>query len=158
VKAFSLNIKAETILEGKLDEQASIFKDEYFEEMLDRGNVDADTEEIIENFILPTQFKTSKLNSTIVITQEDETSIKFFMEGMKIVPSSTPVLLAYLEKASEKIDDANFSLNLVGASSNGEYVEIIIPDSTSDPLQDDPTSISWDFLKLESLRPNLFPD
>jgi hypothetical protein len=62
VKAFSLNIKAETILEGKLDEQASIFKDEYFEEMLDRGNVDADTEEIIENFILPTQFKTSKLD------------------------------------------------------------------------------------------------
>jgi hypothetical protein len=85
------------------------------------------------------------------MTQEDETSIKFFMKGMKIIPPSTPVLLDYLEKASEKIDDEDFILNLVGASSNGEYIEIITPDSTSDPLQDDQSSVSWDFAKLENL-------
>ena len=146
-----MNIETETMLEGELDEQASLFKDELFEEILVTGDIDADTKEIIEDFILPTQLKISKLNSTIIMTQEDETSIKFHMKGVKIIPPSTQVLLAYLEKASEKIDDTKFTLNLVGASSNGEYVEIIIPDSTSDPLQDDPTSVSWDFAKLENL-------
>jgi hypothetical protein len=147
----ALNIETETMLEGELDEQASLFKDDLFEEILVTGDIDADTKEIIEDFILPTQLKISKLNSTIIMTQEDETSIKFHMKGVKIIPPSTPVLLSYLEKASEKIDDINFTLNLVGASSNGEYVEIIIPDSTSDPLQDEPTSVSWDFAKLENL-------
>jgi hypothetical protein len=147
----ALTIKTESVLEGELDEQVSLIKDALFEEILETEELDADTKEIIENFILPTQFKISKLNSTIVMIQEDETSIEFYMEGLKIIPPSTPVLLAYLEKASEKIDDVNFTLNLVGASSNGEYVEIIIPEATSDPLQDDPTNVSWDFVKLENL-------
>jgi hypothetical protein len=89
----ALKIKTETILEGELDEQVSLFKDKLFEEMLERGDIDTETEEIIENFILPTQFEISNLNSTIVMTQEDETSIKFFMKGMKIIPPSTQLMM-----------------------------------------------------------------
>ena len=59
--------------------------------------------------------------------------------------------LKYLEKASKEMDDASVTLNLVGASSNGEYVEIVIPDSTSDPLHGEPSNASWDFANLDDL-------
>jgi hypothetical protein len=147
----SLNIEAETTFEGDLDEQANIIKDEIFEEMLDEPDIDDDTREIIEEFILPTTFKISTLNTTIIMAQENGANIEFYAAGIELVQPSAPVLLKYLEKASNEMEDANVTLNIVGASSNEEYVEIIIPDSTSDPLHDDPSNASWNFANLDDL-------
>ena len=148
---FALNIEAETILEGEIDDQANRIKDEICEKVLEEGDVDDDTREAIEEFILPTELKISRLNASVTMSQENGTSIEFYASGIGLAPPSTALLLEYLEKASEEMDYAEFTLNLVGASSNGEYVEIIVPDSTSDPLLGEPSRVSWEFANLEDM-------
>ena len=147
----ALYIEAEAIIEGDLDEQANLIKDEICEEILEKGDADADTREIIEEFVIPSELKVSNLNSSFVLTHENGTSIEYYAEGVELVPPSTTVLLEYVEMASEEMSDTGFTLNLVGGSSDGEYVEIIVPESTSRPLEGDTTSVSWDFENLDDL-------
>ena len=105
-----------------------------------------------EDFLLPTELIISKFNSSIKFTYDNGGLVEFYSDGFEFIPPSTPLLLNYLEQASHEMNNTDFTLKIVGASSNGDFVEIIVPDSTSDPIQSASSSVSWDFANLEKLE------
>jgi hypothetical protein len=142
---------SKTILEGDINEYANMIKDEACEEILLDNDIESDLKEIIEDLIIPTKFRISDLNSTLSVIDDDRISIQFYSEGFRLIQPNNELLFQYLEKASQEMGELDFTINIVGASSDKEYVEIIVPDSQSDTITAEQSSVSLNFKDADSL-------
>jgi hypothetical protein len=140
-----------TILEGDINEYVNMIKDEACSEILLDNDIESDLKRIIEDLVIPTEFKISDLNSTLSVTDDDRTSIIFYSEGFRLIQPNNELLFQYLEKASQEIGELDLTINIVGASSDEEFVEIIVPDSQSDTITGEQSSVSLNFKDADSL-------
>ena len=56
-----------------------------------------------------------------------------------------------MEEASEGVIGDKLTLTLEVASPGKEYIEIMVPDETTEPLSQEPQKVVWTFADLENL-------
>lgn len=149
--AFSAEI--EVVLEGDLDEQFNAWKDDFFEWVLEEGSWDEEEEEIVTGFLLPTEFGVANLETDFDYRLEsDSHELRFSVGGLVMEPPSPQVVLKLLGDASDDVEQPGFTLNIEGASAGSEYVGIVVPDATSEPIAVEGTRVAWAFDDIENLE------
>jgi len=152
-------IEYEAIVEGDVDEQFNSLKDLLLEELLEEPDLDPDATRIMYTLILPTEFSVVDLGISYNATLDGEAAtIEFEVDGLVLRPPSPQlpaplreVLLSFLEEASEGVIGDKITLTLEVASQGNEYVEILVPDETTEPLLQEPQKVVWTFADLENL-------
>lgn len=142
----------EVVIEGDLDEQVNALKDDFFEWVLEEGIGDEE-EEIITEFLLPTEFSVVDLETDFDYRLEsDSHELRFSIEGLAMEPPSPQVVLKLLGDASDDVEQPGFTLTIEGASDEDEYVETVVPDATSEPISMEGTRVAWAFDDIENLE------
>jgi hypothetical protein len=145
-------IEYEAMLEGDIDEQFNIMKDFYLEELLEQSYTDPDTTRLINSLFLPTEVSVANLRITFnTIMEEDSSTMEFDIDGIVLKPPSPEALLSFLEEVSERISVDDLTLTLEGASLGKEYIEIQVPDETTEPISKESQKVVWNFADLENL-------
>ncbi|MCW3990804.1 MAG: hypothetical protein NWE88_12105 [Candidatus Bathyarchaeota archaeon] len=145
-------IEYEAIVEGDVDEQFNSMKDLILEEVLDESDLDPDATRLINSLILPSEVSIVNLGITYNATLDGETTtMEFDVDGLVLKPPSPEALLSFLEEASEGVIGDKLTLTLEGASQGKEYVEIQVPDETTEPLSQEPQKVVWTFADIENL-------
>ena len=143
----------EVVLEGDLDEQFNALKDAFFERVLEEGSGDEEEEEIVTEFLLPTEFSVVDLETNFDYRLEsDSHELRFSIEGLAMEPPSPQVVLKLLGDASDDVEQPGFTLTIEGASDEDEYVETVVPDATSEPISMEGTRVAWAFDDIENLE------
>lgn len=148
----AFSILFEGVVEGDIDGQINLIKRLVLEESLQESELDPETVDMINSFLLPTELSVMDLNTTVGYSLEDEVQVfEFSLRGLGLRPPTAEVLLIALQKASEEVSQPNFILTLEGGSEGKRYVEIVVPESTSEPLAKEPRKVVWDFDDIENL-------
>jgi hypothetical protein len=148
----AFNVEYEVTLEGDIDEQFNAMKDLILEELLEESDLDADGARLMYGLILPTEVSIANLGITFNVELDAESSIiEFDVGGLVLKPPSPEALLSVLEDASEEIITDDLTLTFEGISLGDEYVEIQVPDETTEPLSQEPQKVVWTFADLENL-------
>jgi hypothetical protein len=148
----SFIMEYEVILEGDVDAQFNALKDFMLEEQMEQYDLDSDTVQLINSFFLPTELSVTNLGITFnFFTEEGSSTMDFDIDGLVLSPPSPEALLSFLEGVSERVSVDDVTLTLEGASLGDEYVEIQIPDDTSEPQSQEPKKVVWAFSDLENL-------
>lgn len=141
------------VVEGDLDRICNRLKNMFLEERLRDQDVDVETAQMINDFLLPTEISITNLNMTFEYSLGDEfQAFEFAIEGLGLRPPDLEALLTSLQYASEEVSQSSFTLTLEGASDDGEYVEISVPSTTSEPLVKEPQKVAWPFDDIENLN------
>ena len=145
-------IEYEAMVEGDVDEQFNSLKNLLLEELLEESDLDPDAARIIYTLILPTEMSVVDLGVSYNATLDGEVAtIEFEVGGLVLKPPSPEALLSFLEEASEGVIGDKLTLTLEVASQGKEYVEILVPDETTEPLSQEPQKVVWTFADLENL-------
>ncbi len=145
-------IEYEAIVEGDVDEQFNSLKDLILEELLEDSDLDPDATRLINTLILPTEFSVVDLGISYNATLDGEVAaMEFEVDGLILKPPTPEALLSFLEEASEGVIGDKLTLTLEVASQGKEYVEILVPDETTEPLSQEPQKVVWTFADLENL-------
>jgi len=143
----------EGVLEGDLDGFCNDLKNRFLEERLQDTDLDTETAQLINDFLLPTEISIVNLNTTFEYSMENESqTFEFTIEGLGLRPPDTEALLMFLQHASEEVSQPSFTLTLKGMSVDKKYVEISVPSTTSEPLLEDPQQVVWKFDDIENLN------
>lgn len=141
------------VLEGDLDGLCNDLKNRFLEERLQDSELDVETVQLINDFLLPTEISVVNLNTTFEYSLEDESqAFEFAIEGLGLRPPDAEALLTFLQYASEEVSQPSFTLTLKGMSVDREYVEIIVPSTTSEPLLKESQQVVWKFDEIENLN------
>lgn len=141
------------VLEGDLDGLCNDLKNRFLEESLLDSDLDVETAQLINDFLLPTEISVVNLNTTFEYSLEDESqAFEFAVEGLGLRPPDAEALLTFLQYASEEVSQPSFTLTLKGMSVDREYVEIIVPSATSEPLLKESQQVVWKFDEIENLN------
>jgi hypothetical protein len=152
-------IEYEAMVEGDVDEQFNSLKDLILEELLEESDLDPDATRIIYTLILPTEFSVVDLGISYNATLDGEVAaMEFEVDGLVLRPPPPTyppplreVLFSFLEEVSEGVIGDKLTLTLEVASQGKEYVEILVPDETTEPLSQEPQKVVWTFADLENL-------
>ena len=145
-------IEFEVMVEGDIDEQFNSLKDLILEDLLAESDLDPDATRLIYTFILPTEMSVVDLGVSYNATLDGETTtMEFEVDGLVLKPPSPEALLSFLEEASEGVIGDKLTFTLEGASQGKEYVEIQVPDETTEPLSQESQKVVWTFADLENL-------
>jgi len=148
----AFNVEYEALLEGDIDEQVNSLKDILLEDFLEGSDLDPDATRLIYTLILPTEVSIENLVITFnAILDTDQPTMEFDIDRFLLKPPSPEALLSYLGEASEGVDGDEVTLILEGVSSGDQYVEIQVPDETTEPLSMEPQKVVWAFTDLENL-------
>ena len=148
----AFNIEYEVMVEGDVDAQFNSLKDLILEELLEQSDLNPDATRIIYSLILPSEVSIVNLGITYNATLDTESStIEFEINRLVLKPPRPEALLSFLEEASEGVIGDKLTLTLEGASHGKEYVEILVPDDTTEPLSQEPQKVVWTFADLENL-------
>ena len=148
----AFNIEYEAMFDGDVDEQFNSLKDLILEELLEQSDLDPDAVRIIYSLILPTEVSIENLGITYNASLDTESStIEFGIDRLVLKPPSPEALLSFLEEASEGVIGNKLTLTFEGASLGKEYIEIQVPDETTEPLSLEPQKVVWTFADLENL-------
>lgn len=141
------------VLEGDLDGLCNDLKNRFLEERLRDPDVEVETAQLINDFLLPTEISVVNLNTTFEYSLRDESqAFEFAIEGLGLRPPDAEALLTFLQYASEEVSQPSFTLTLKGMSVDREYVEIIVPSTTSEPLLKEPQQVVWKLDNVENLN------
>jgi hypothetical protein len=143
----------EVVVEGDLDEQFNEWKDAFLADALEEGYMDEDDEELVVEFLLPTEFSVADLSAAFdYIVEGDTQEMQFSVEGLGLEPPTSEVLLKMLGDASGEVEQSAFTLTIEGVPDGDEYVEIVVPDETSEPLSEEASRVVWAFDDIENLE------
>ncbi len=141
------------VMEGDLDEVCNSLKNMFLEERLHDSQLDEETLQMINEFLLPTEISIVNLNTVFEYSLEDEfQAFEFTIDGLGLRPPDANALLTFLQYASAEVSQSSFTLTLEGASDDGQYVEINVPSTTSEPLVKEPQKVVWKFDDIENLN------
>ncbi len=147
-----LSADFEVVLEGDLDEQVNAWKEAFFEDLLEES-YGTEEREVINEFLLPTSLSVVDLRTAFDYSLEGDThEIRFSVEGLSLEPPTPQALLKFLGRASGDVEQPSFTLTIEGASDGDEYVEIVVPEATSEPLSEEPRKVVWAFDEIENLE------
>lgn len=148
----AFNVDFEALMEGDPDATVNDAKDLFFEKLLEEYSPDPDAARLIDELLLPTELGVSDLHAELDVSiGSDSVAMGFEMDGLILRPPTPVVLLEYLEEASNKAPMEDVTLTFEGMSHGGEYVEIEVPELTTEPLSEEPTRVVWAFADLENL-------
>jgi len=148
----SFNVEYEVVIEGDIDQQVNDLKDLYLEDLLDQTPLDPDAARLMYGLILPTEVSVVDLGVSLDMMLDEESSeIEFAVNGLGLTPPEPEALLSFLGEASEGAASDRVKLTLEGVTLGKEYVEIIVPTETTQPLSEAPQKVVWDFADLENL-------
>ena len=146
------NIDYEAILEGDIDEQFNSMKDIVLEELLEQPDLDPDDAQLITGFLLPTEVSVANLGVTFDVTLDAEsTTTEFEIDSLVLNPPSPEALLSFLEAVSEGMTGEERTITLEGASQGDDYVEIVVPEGTTEPLSQESRKAVWTLSDLENM-------
>ena len=153
----AFNIVFKGVLEGDIDSQINLLKNSLLEKSLHESEPDPEASEIINNLLLPTELSIVDLNATIEYSLEEEAhAFDFSISGLMLKPPTAKALLTALQKASEEVSQPSFTLTLEGGADGKSYVEIVVPESTSEPSLKEPSRVVWAFDDIENLDQVVF--
>jgi hypothetical protein len=153
----ALSIVLKGVLEGDIDSQINLLKNSLLEKSLHESEPDPEAAEIINNLLLPTEISIVDLNATVEYSLEEEAhSFDFSISGLMLKPPTANALLMTLQKASEEVSQPSFTLSLEGGAEGKSYVEIVVPESTSEPSLKEPSRVVWAFDDIENLDQVVF--
>jgi len=149
----ALETEFEVVVEGDLDEQFNEWKDAFLADALEEGNIDEEEEEFVVEFLLPTEFSVADLSTAFdYIVEGDTPELRFSVEGLGLEPPTPQVLLKMLGDASGEVEQSAFTLTIESVPDGDEYVEIVVPDETSEPLSEEAGRVVWAFDDIENLE------
>ena len=149
----ALEAEFEVVVEGDLDEQFNGWKDAFLAEALEEGYMDEEEEELVVGFLLPTEFGVADLSAALEYIVEGETQeFQFTVEGLRLEPPTPQVLLKMLGDASGEVEQSSFTLTIEGMPDGDEYVEIVVPDGTTEPISEEASRVVWAFDDIENLE------
>ena len=149
----ALETEFEVVVEGDLDEQLNEWKDAFLADVLEEGYMDEEEEELVVEFLLPTEFSVADLSTAFdYIIEGDTQELQFSIEGLGLEPPTPQVLLKMLGRASGEVEQPVFTLTIEGMSDEDEYVEIVVPDDTSEPISEESRRVVWTFDDIENLE------
>lgn len=145
-------ISFDGVVEGDLDRQVNVIKNLLIEEGMRESVPDPETAEMIDEFLLPTELSVLELSTTFGYTLLEEAhDFDFAMTGLGMKPPTAKVFLKAVQEASEEVSQPGFTLTLEGGSEGRSYVEIVVPPTTSEPLEQEPKRVVWAFDDIENL-------
>lgn len=148
----AFTLAAEGVVEGDLDRQVNAIKSHFMEEALQDPYVSQEAVQVINDFFLPTNVSIVNLNTTFEYSQSDEIhAIAFTFGGLELKPPTPQALLSVLQDASDDANQPGFNLTLEGASDGNRYVEIVVPETTAEPILMEPRKVVWEFDHIENL-------
>jgi len=149
----AIDTEFEVVVEGDLDGQFNEWKEAFFEDVLEDGYLDEEEEELVVEFLLPTEFSVADLSTSFdYIIEGDTQELQFSIEGLGLEPPTPQVLLKILGDASREAEQSAFTLTIEGISDEDEYVEIVVPDDTSEPISEEASRVVWAFNDIENLE------
>lgn len=148
-QAFTMDV--ETLVEGDVDGQLNAYKNLFLEGVRD-ASYDPEQTRMINDFFLPTDVSVVNLAVDFEYTNDGETSsTSLNLGGLELRPPEPQGLLEFLQDASSGGPEEGLTLTLVGGEDENGYVEIQVPEDTTDPLQEEPRRVVWAFSDLENL-------
>lgn len=145
-------LEYEAVLEGDIDEQVNTLKARLLDALLEQSDLDPDAPRIIYGLVQPTELSVVDLGVSFNATLDGETTtMEFEIDSLVLKPPNPEALLSFLGEASEGASNEELTLTLEGASEGNEYVEIQVPDETTEPLSEEPRRVVWAFADLENL-------
>jgi len=149
----ALETEFEVVVEGDLDEQFNDWKNAFLADALEEGDMDEGEEELVVEFLLPTEFSVADLSTAFdYIIEGDTQELQFSVERLGLEPPTLQVLLKMLGDASWEVEQSAFTLTIEGVPDEGEYVEIVVPDETSEPISEEAGRVVWTFDDIENLE------
>ena len=143
----------EVVVEGDLDEQFNEWKDAFLADALEEGYLDEEEEELVVEFLLPTEFSVADLSTSFdYIIEGDTQELQFSVEGLGLEPPTAQILLKMLGDVSSEVEQSAFTLTIEGVPDEDEYVEIVVPDDTSEPVSEEASRVVWAFDDIENLE------
>jgi hypothetical protein len=148
----AFNMEFEATIEGDVDEQFNVMKDFYLEELLEQSYLDPDMTGLINSLFLPSEMSVTNLGVMFSLVIDTELlSMELDIDGLVLMPSSPEALLSFLGEVSEGVSIDELTLTFEGASQGKEYIEIVVPDETTEPRSQEPQKVVWTFADLENL-------
>lgn len=149
----ALETEFEVVVEGDLDEQFNEWKNAFLADALEEGYMDEEEEELVVEFLLPTEFSVADLSTAFDYSREGDTQeLQFSVEGLGLEPPTPQVLLKMLGDASWEVEQSAFTLTIEGVPDEDVYVEIVVPDETSEPISEEASKVVWAFDDIENLE------
>jgi len=148
----TLRMTSSGITEGDLDGLVNAVKDQSIEQSLQDYDIDEDTRQFLEEFLIPTEFGVSNLDiSSSFVLLGETSSFEFELKGLEMRSLDTNALLTSLGDASDVVEEPAFTLTLEGVEEGDEYVEIMVPPETSEPISQEEGKVVWEFDDIDNL-------
>ena len=149
----AFKIDHESVVEGDLDRQINVMKNLSSEGFLQSPQITPEMTLIINNFLLPTELSIVNLNAVFEYTFDGEKlDLNFLIDGLGFKPPTTGAFLTILDEALTGVSMPGFTLTLEGVSDEKEFVEIVVPPTTSEPVLKDPRKVVWTVDNLANLN------
>ena len=140
------------ITEGDLNGLVNAVKDQSIEQSLQDYDIDEDTRQFLEEFLIPTEFGVTNLDiSSSFVLLGETSSFEFELKGLEMRSLDMNTLLTSLGDASDVVEEPAFTLTLEGVEEGDEYVEIMVPPITSEPISQEEGKVVWAFDDIDNL-------
>jgi len=148
----AFKMDSESVIEGDLDRLMNIMMDMNLEQLLQSPYTDPESALMINDFLLPTELSMENLNFALEYSFEGEKlKLDFAVEGLGFRPPTTEAFIAILDEALTGASVPGFSLVLEGGADEEEFVEIVVPPTTSYPVVWGHRRVVWVVDNLENL-------
>ncbi|UCH56855.1 MAG: hypothetical protein JSV18_05790 [Candidatus Bathyarchaeota archaeon] len=148
----AFNLGAESVIEGDIDGQFNLIKNLILEQLIQLYGMDSEDAEIIDDFLLPTEISVENLEATFEYSVQDGTlTVDLTVSGFGLRPPTAEALLGVLQDGSEVISETTITLTIEGATEDDFYVEISVPETTTQPTLTEPQKVVWAFEDIENL-------
>ena len=148
----TLRMTSSGITEGDLDGLVNAVKVQSIEQSLQDYDIDEDTRQFLEEFLIPTEFGVSNLDiSSSFVLLGETSSFEFELKGLEMRSLDMTTLLTSLGDASDVVGQPTFTLTLEGVEEGDEYVEIMVPPETSEPISQEEGKVVWAFDDIDNL-------
>ena len=151
-ESFTFEITAETIVLGDLDEYANFIKDSMLDEILKEGLMDEEEEEVLTEFLRPTEVSVENLQFELDYAIVANTmAASFSLGGLTLKPPSLEAFMDFLQYVSDEEPPEDFVLILEGGSNGDSSIVVNSPVGTSTPISQEGQKIVWSFASAENL-------
>ena len=151
-ESFTFEITSEMTVLGDLDAFANFIKDSTLDEILEEGQIDEEEEEVITEFLRPTEVSVENLQFELDYTVvADTTTASFSLEGLTLKPPSMEAFMDFLQYVSDEEPPEDFVLILEGGSTGSWSVVVNSPVGTSTPISQEGQKVVWSFASAENL-------
>jgi hypothetical protein len=151
-ESFTFEIMSEMTILGDLNEFVNFIKDSMLDEILQEGQIFEEEEEVIREFLRPTEVSVENLQFELDYSVvADTTTASFSLDGLTLKPPSMEAFMDFLQYVSDEEPPEDFVLILEGGSTDRRSVIVNSPVRTSTPISQEGQKVVWSFANAENL-------